>query len=352
MRISLIVPVYNAEKHLPDLFASITYQTRPFDEIILVDNNSHDSSLELCENFRAKNSQKAVLTSRERIPGPGAARNRGINMAKGDILCFTDADCVLEKDFAGNVESFFMENGSIDILSGVALSENPLREKDDLSLVEEFSLLFWSGERTSGQSFPLNSKSGFFSDSPFYITTFNMACRRRVIEELKGFAEDVMTMEDIDFWLRACDKGFLSEAGVPNIKVFHNNRKSLSSLTHQHYSYMHSLPWILKKHFPGRFVFAYRMRKLFSFSLFTGLLEINPHTILLALIIVKFSWLPFFLAVLILYRVVAMARFLSKISAPSVSRSFAFGFIMELRHLAMTCGAIAGSIRHKALCIL
>ena len=108
LKLSLIIPIYNAEKDLPDLFSSILYQNRPFDEVILIDNNSQDRSYQQCKDFQEKNSHCRIVVLKEEIPGPGPARNRGISASTGNIISFTDSDCVMDKDFARNVEMLFL----------------------------------------------------------------------------------------------------------------------------------------------------------------------------------------------------------------------------------------------------
>ncbi|MCK5707149.1 MAG: glycosyltransferase family 2 protein [Candidatus Aureabacteria bacterium] len=353
MKLSLIVPIYNAEYDLPDLFASIEYQIRPFDEVILVDNNSSDRSLELCNSFKKNSPLKNITIEQEKTPGPGPARNRGIDRSSGDIICFTDSDCILCDSFAKNTESFFIENNSISIIGGIASSKNMLNPDTvtKKSLCEEFSIIFWSHERSYHESFPLNNKDDIFKSKPFYITTYNMACRKTVFGVLKGFKE-IRTMEDIDFWLRACENKFNCEAGIPEIKVYHKNRKNLISLMKQYYYYIHSLPWILKTHFKGKFFVTYQTNRIFSASFLTGLIEINPHTLLILIICINISLTPYILILIIFHKYISMYRQLSKLKKPFLIKAFVFAIIMEIRRLAMSAGAVMGSIKHKILCIL
>jgi glycosyltransferase involved in cell wall biosynthesis len=352
MRLSLIVPVYKAEGDLPFLFASLDHQTRPFDEVFFIDNGSKDASFKICKKYAGTNPAGRAKVLIENTPGPGPARNRGINEAQGDIVCFTDSDCVLDPSFAENVEKFFSQNAYIDIISGTALVKSPVPEAaHPLSAAEEFSLLFWSEERSSASCFPLDSKSDYLSGAPFYITTYNMACRKKVLDDLGGF-HSMMTMEDIDFWLRACGKGFRSLAGVPEVKVFHRNRTTVSGLAKQYYHYIHSLPWVLKNHFPGRFATLYQMKILFSFRFITGVLEINPHTFLLLVLLIKSSFFLPAVLILAIYKYTAMAMRLRRAGKAWPLNALVFALIMEVRRLAMTAGAIAGSIKHKTICLL
>lgn len=84
--ISVIVPCHNAERWLPEAIASVRAQSRPATEVIVVDDHSTDSSLEVARSLGV-----AVLTV-PRNGGASAARNVGISAARGELLAFLDAD--------------------------------------------------------------------------------------------------------------------------------------------------------------------------------------------------------------------------------------------------------------------
>ena len=89
--ISVIVPVYQAEKFLPACAESVTNQTFSDWELILVDDGSTDGSSALCGRFAAKDPRIRVF-HRKRNQGVSEARNLGLNEAKGDFIAFLDAD--------------------------------------------------------------------------------------------------------------------------------------------------------------------------------------------------------------------------------------------------------------------
>lgn len=88
--ISVIIPVFNAEKHLKRCLDSILNQTYHDFEIILVDDGSTDNSRLICEEYKRKDSRIEVYSNSNK--GPGPARNYGIEMAKGDYIYFMDSD--------------------------------------------------------------------------------------------------------------------------------------------------------------------------------------------------------------------------------------------------------------------
>lgn len=92
MKLSIIIPVYNAEKHLSRCLDSLLPQgLSPTDyEIILVNDGSTDGSLKIAEAYAAEDSQIKIYSQDN--AGIGAARNLGIDKAKGTYLYFIDAD--------------------------------------------------------------------------------------------------------------------------------------------------------------------------------------------------------------------------------------------------------------------
>jgi glycosyltransferase involved in cell wall biosynthesis len=87
MVISVIIPAYNAAPYLERAIHSVLVQTRPADEIILVDDGSTDNTAEVAARFGAK-----VKLICQANAGVSAARNTGILAAKGDWIAFLDAD--------------------------------------------------------------------------------------------------------------------------------------------------------------------------------------------------------------------------------------------------------------------
>lgn len=88
--ISVIVPVYNVEKYLPQCIDSILAQTYTDFELIIVDDGSTDRSGQICDEYKDKDSRVYVVHQENR--GVSAARNVGIDMAKGEYIAFVDSD--------------------------------------------------------------------------------------------------------------------------------------------------------------------------------------------------------------------------------------------------------------------
>ena len=89
-KLSVIVPVYRAEKYLEKCVRSIRDQTMPDLEIILVEDGSPDQSPALCDRLAGEDSRIRVI--HQENAGVSAARNRGIREARGDYVGFVDSD--------------------------------------------------------------------------------------------------------------------------------------------------------------------------------------------------------------------------------------------------------------------
>jgi len=85
--VSVIIPVHNGEAYLGEAIQSVLVQTLPADELIVIDDGSTDGTAAEAQRYGAK-----LRYVRQPHAGPGAARDHGIRIAKGDYLAFLDAD--------------------------------------------------------------------------------------------------------------------------------------------------------------------------------------------------------------------------------------------------------------------
>ena len=103
MKYSVIIPVYNVENYLSRCIDSLLAQNYVDLEILLIDNGSKDQSGQICEDYAAQFSNITAY----HIPnkGVGSARNFGLSKAKGEFICFMDADDYLVGNLFSDVES-------------------------------------------------------------------------------------------------------------------------------------------------------------------------------------------------------------------------------------------------------
>lgn len=98
MKISIVVPVYNAEKHLNECIESVINQTSPDWELILIDDGSSDKSGEICDLYSQKHPDNIFVFHKEN-EGQFLTRKFGIYKCTGDYIGFLDADDILETNY-------------------------------------------------------------------------------------------------------------------------------------------------------------------------------------------------------------------------------------------------------------
>lgn len=111
-QVSLIVPCYNASETIGECLGAIGAQTRPADEVIVVDDASADDTAAIAAGH------ECTVIGQPRNRGPSAARNAGIAAASGDILFFVDADVALRPDAVERAIALFEDDPELDIVHG------------------------------------------------------------------------------------------------------------------------------------------------------------------------------------------------------------------------------------------
>jgi len=109
--ISIIIPVYNVEQYLAECLNSIINQSYTDYEIILINDGSTDMSGKICDAF--SKTYANIITIHQNNVGVGAARNVGIENAKGDYLYFLDSDDYISNNFFEKVTEYLDENPDI-----------------------------------------------------------------------------------------------------------------------------------------------------------------------------------------------------------------------------------------------
>jgi glycosyltransferase involved in cell wall biosynthesis len=204
--LSIIIPAYNSERTISACIESI--QNLDFDmerfEVIVVDNNSTDSTHSIIEKY-------AVTVINEKKQGAAAARNCGVRHAKGDILCFIDADCMAEKDWLARIDQHFNDYKT-SALVGFCIHEG--KTLADELYVHEYNL-DWE------QRFFLDNKV-------FALTGANCAVRKDVFMSAGGFDESFLALEDIDLGLSLALNGYIIKRDK-TIQVVHKYNDTLET---------------------------------------------------------------------------------------------------------------------------
>lgn len=178
--ISVIVPIYNSEKYLPECIESILSQTHKNLELILVNDGSTDNSLNICNYYKSQDDRVVVVDKSNE--GVSATRNRGIEIAVGDYIGFVDSDDYIEKNMyevlisklrndksqVCAMTSYAINSFNIDKRKG---EKNLISGKDALKhlLLLNFPTSLWAFlySRDVIKKHNLNNKIHFFEDFEF-----------------------------------------------------------------------------------------------------------------------------------------------------------------------------------------
>lgn len=138
--ITVIVPIYNREKYLEKCVNSILAQTYKDLEILLIDDGSHDKSLEICNSFEKIDERIKVISKKN--TGVSDTRNYGINIAKGDYLAFVDSDDYIDKEmYEELLKSMINDVSDISFCKYKRISEegNLIENVEEKNLIKLFN---------------------------------------------------------------------------------------------------------------------------------------------------------------------------------------------------------------------
>lgn len=131
--VSIIVPVYNVEKYLTRCLDSLINQTLKDIEIICVNDGSKDNSLDILKTYAEKD-QRIIVLSQENA-GLSAARNTGMDVAKGEYIGFVDSDDWVDLDFFENLYNE-AKNNDCEIAVADFIREHPHKKKKRLNITK------------------------------------------------------------------------------------------------------------------------------------------------------------------------------------------------------------------------
>lgn len=169
--LSIIMPVYNAEKYLKKSLDSFVKHLTDNDELIIVNDCSIDESLNLIENYKKNNKSKnIILINNDKNIGAGLSRNKALEIAKGEYIGFIDADDYVDKLYFQNMLKLAEKENSDIVVSDIALVENnkeiknniyvnniySTKDSDDINISKEVLLGNWACVSTCSKLFKRN----------------------------------------------------------------------------------------------------------------------------------------------------------------------------------------------------
>ncbi|VVB82686.1 Glycosyltransferase AglE [uncultured archaeon] len=204
--ITILIPCFNSEKTLENCLKSILNQNYKNYEVVLVDNNSNDSTKNIIKEFQKKSPKLKYVFEPKR--GRGAARNAGVKIAKAKIIAMIDSDCIAPKNWLLEITKLIRENKEKVIQGG------------ELDAIGNY----WSKniQKANEQFISKN----FNSDKRYvnHLDTKNFAIRSSLLKYLM-FDESLGNMEDFELGLRLRKK--VKIRFLNNIKVKHYHKSSL-----------------------------------------------------------------------------------------------------------------------------
>jgi glycosyltransferase involved in cell wall biosynthesis len=200
MKFSIIIPTKNEEANIGrclDSIMAIDCSRENF-EVIVVDNGSDDRTVEIAREKGARLSIRPGLTI-------AALRNKGAEMANGDVLAFLDADCTVSREWLSEASRYLDRKD-------IACFGSPPTVPDNATWVQRAWFQVRRKDAEAGET--------------AWLESMNMFVRREVFRMVGGFNEDLVTCEDYDFSLRVKRVGRLfSDSGI--VAVHHGEAASL-----------------------------------------------------------------------------------------------------------------------------
>ncbi|SFO07021.1 Glycosyltransferase involved in cell wall bisynthesis [Pseudobutyrivibrio sp. UC1225] len=129
--LSVIIPVYNTEKYIDNCIESVLSQTEKFDEIIIINDGSTDSSGSICDSYAKANSNITLINQEN--TGQAVARNKGIKQANSEYICFLDSDDYLYPDYVKKVKkNLSVEDIDILYFDAKTVCETSIMKLEDI----------------------------------------------------------------------------------------------------------------------------------------------------------------------------------------------------------------------------
>lgn len=344
MLISVVIPIYNAARHLPRCLDALARQLYPDREFILVDNNSADGSADLVRTFLETHPDFPAKLLHEPKKGSTVTRNRGAAAARGDWLAFTDADCIADPAWLSDLAAAISAEPGLGAFAGRILpapAENIVGKFLGL-----YTLPAYDREKTYRQYTLV--EGGF--------PTANLAVRKTVFEQAGRFDEHIRIYgEDHDLCLRIYGAGFGIKC-LTNASVQHVHRSTLAGLLRQAFNFGTVHPMMTAKFASGVILLQGPHLDL---RRWTGRSKIwidfnQADKKLLATVLAGLAWPPLFILSLAYFAYLSLSiyrRGARRRIPVGILEAPVMAGLLLLKSAAMTCGRLRGSLRHKVVCI-
>ncbi len=206
---SIIIPCYNQAHFLPDCLDSLLAQDFPDWEAIVVNDGSTDTTTEIALSYTQKDTRIKLV---EKVNGGlSSARNYGIQYATGARLIFLDADDFLYSNCLIEIVSLYNDLDDMDLIQYgyTYITEDKQRVLGNVNAIEKKPLI---PEIFKGNLGPCHS----------------ISISKKLVDNLGGFDENLKSVEDWDFWLRAVKAGGKQKIIQQHLVYYRYSKNSMS----------------------------------------------------------------------------------------------------------------------------
>ncbi len=222
---SIIVPAYNRRDEIKELVQSFQQLDFPGDrfELIIVDDGSTDGTPDWVQSFQKRVDYRLRLV-RQANRGPGAARNKGMEVAEGDFFIFLDSDVTVPPQWLTAVDRALRQQ------QGEAFGGPDAHRDDFPALLKAINYAMTSFLTTGGIRGHARKTMG-----KYYPRSFNMGVARHVYEKIGGFC-NIRHGQDIEYSHRIIQSG-ARVIHIPDAYVFHKRRTNLKQFFRQVFNF-------------------------------------------------------------------------------------------------------------------
>ncbi len=234
--ISIIIAVKNGEKTVKKALDSIFRLEFEQFEVIVVNDGSTDSTGEILKSYGDKIS--VINTDGE---GPSKARNTGIEKSQGKYIVFTDADCIVDKQWLNELEKGFnsADDNMVAGIGGVQLSPS------DDSVFGKTIAEYMSAVGFVTDYIKKERENGIYDTE--HNPTCNVMYDRKIFSEVGNFLEGLWPGEDVEFDYRVKKRGYRILFN-PSAKVYHYRPDNLRNFLKMMYKYGKAQGWLVRKY--------------------------------------------------------------------------------------------------------
>ncbi len=231
--VTIIVPVYNAQRTLHLCLDSLLAIDYPKDklEIIMVDNNSTDDTAEIIKKY------PVTYLLEDEVQSSYAARNKGIRHAKGEIIAFTDSDCIAHPDWIKEGIKPF-EDPNVMVVGGKILAHTPE------NYIEEFQ----ARKNILSQEEFLTPQR--MKDKIAFVVTANAIYRKSVFDQIGAFDDSQPSGSDCEMCFRLQAQTDYKIRYVEEAIIYHKHRATLKDVWKQFRRYGYFGLYLLSKYPP------------------------------------------------------------------------------------------------------